>query len=347
MDPVSHLLLARLVAAARPVRDLPRGVVAATVLGGIAPDVDAGLVALGWDVYLRWHDAGTHALLGTLPVALLTAAFVRTWARQAPLGALVFGAWLGVVSHVGFDLYSGATIRVLWPVVDRAWAMPIVAMADPHAIAVMIVGAMALWVWPRIPRLAAAVALALLVVVSGVKLTTRTMAMATYRAAAAANAPPASHIAAEAVWGSWREWLIFERLADGRLRAWRVDGVAGNAQLRFEQRAARDTDPARASLAQFSTARNFLPAHPLAFATARPAGADRLAVVFWSDIRFCWAASEQADAQDGVPHQDVRPAIGPVRCALWFGGSYDADGRPYESLVWLGGHLQRRSPLRW
>jgi len=70
-------------------------------------------------------------------------------------------------------------------------------------------------------------------------------------------------------------------------------------------------------------------------------------VVFWSDARFCWNPDERADAQADVPHQDVRPAKGPVRCALWFGGSYDAQGRPYEALVWLGGHLQRRSPQRW
>ena len=346
MDPVSHLLLARLVAAARPVRHLPRGVVAATVLGGITPDIDAGLMALGWDVYLRWHDAGTHALLGTLPVAVLTAAFVRTWARQASLRALIVGAWLGVISHIGFDLYSGATVRLLWPLADSAWSLPIVAMADPLAIAAMLVGAAALWVWPRVPRAAAALALSLLVVIGGVKLATRTMATRTYRATVAADGTPAV-VTLDAVWGSWRDWLIFDRLPDGRVRAWRIDGWAGTARLRFQQPDRRDADFARESLTQFSTARNFLPSHPLGFATARPADAERQAVVFWSDARFCWAASERADPQEGAPHQDVRPPVGAVRCALWFGGSYDAKGTPHESLVWLGGHLQRRSPLRW
>ena len=90
MDPVSHLLLARMVAAARSSRDLQRGVVAATVLGGLAPDIDAALMAVGWDVYLRWHALGTHALAGTPLVAILTAAFVRTWAPAASLPAL---AW--------------------------------------------------------------------------------------------------------------------------------------------------------------------------------------------------------------------------------------------------------------
>ena len=72
MDPVSHLLLARMVAAARSTRDVPRGVVGATVLGGLAPDIDAALMAVGWDVYLRWHELGTHALVGTPLVARTT-----------------------------------------------------------------------------------------------------------------------------------------------------------------------------------------------------------------------------------------------------------------------------------
>lgn len=345
MDPVSHLLLARLVAAARARRDLPSGIVAATVLGGLAPDVDAGLMALGWDVYLKWHEAGTHALAGTLPVALATAVVVRTWARQPTLGALTFAAWLGVLSHLFFDLYSGATIRLLWPIVDDAWTTPIVAMADPIAAAVMIVGAVALWVWPRVPRQAAALVLVLLVLVAAVKVTTRTWARRAHAAATATT--PVAEVAVEAVWGSWRAWLFFDRLADGRLRAWHVDSVTGTARLRFEQPDARQAPFARASLTEFSTARNFLPAHPFAFATARAADAERRAVVFWSDARFCWSADEQADAQEGAPHQDVRPAVGPIRCALWFGGSYDDRGSPHEALVWLGGHLQRRSPLRW
>ena len=89
------------------------------------------------------------------------------------------GAWLGVLSHVFFDIYSGATIRLLWPISSHAFSMPVVAMADPLAIGVLLVGALALWVWPRVPRTAALLVMALLVAVSGIKLTTR--ASAAYR----------------------------------------------------------------------------------------------------------------------------------------------------------------------
>lgn len=345
MDPVSHLLFARMVAALRPAREVPRGVVAATVLGGLAPDVDAALMAVGWDVYLRWHELGTHAIAGTPLVALLTGALVRTWAPATSLGALTFAAWLGTLSHVFFDIYSGATIRVLWPFSARPVSAPVVAMADPIAIAVLLIGATALWIWPRVPRTAAALVMALLAVVSAAKLTTRSWAVDAYAQAAGTAGPRADQVAIEATWGSWTTWRFVDRLPDGRVRAWMSDGWTGEARLRFEQASARDAPFARQSFEDFATARNFAPVHAFAFATSRDNGSGR--VVFWSDARFCWNPDERADAQADVPHQDVRPATGPVRCALWFGGSYDAQGRPSEALVWLGGHLQRRSPQRW
>jgi membrane-bound metal-dependent hydrolase YbcI (DUF457 family) len=345
VDPVSHLLFARMVAALRPARAVPRGVVVATVLGGLAPDADAALMAAGWDVYLRWHELGTHAVAGTPIVALLTAAFVRTWAPATSLGALTVGAWLGTLSHVFFDLYSGATIRVLWPFSARPVSAPVVAMADPIAIGVLLVGAVALWIWPRAPRTAGALVMALLAAVCAVKVTTRTWAVDAYTQAAVEAGPAVDQVATEAAWGSWTTWRFVDRLSDGRVRAWTSDGWTGDTRLRFEQASARDTPFARRSIEDFATARNFEPVHPFAFATARDDGSGR--VVFWSDARFCWNHDEGPDAQDDVPHQDVRPAQGRVRCALWFGGSYDAQGRPYEALVWLGGHLQRRPPQRW
>ena len=332
-----------MVGALRDGRDTPRGVVAATVLGGLAPDADAVLMALGWDVYLRWHEVGTHALAGSLVAALLPAVLVRTWAPATAFGSLLLGAWLGALSHVAFDLYSGATIAVLWPLSSHVFATPVVAMADPLAIVALLIGAFALWLWPRASRLAGTLSVALLALLCVAKLTTRAWATDAYTSA---HAPAAvESTAREAAWGSWAEWLFFDRSADGTIRALAVNGWSGDVRERFVVPAAGDAGAARASVAQFATVRNFLPTHPYAFATTRIT--DEGAVVFWSDARFCWASSERPDPQAGVPHQDVRPATGPVHCGLWFGGSLDAAGRPREALVWLGGHLQRRAPQRW
>ncbi len=337
MDVVSHLLLARMVAALRTSRAGVRGVVAATVVGGIAPDVDAVLTAFGWDVYLRWHDAGTHAIVGTPLAALLAAAAVRPWS-PAPFGALVRAGWFGALSHVAFDLYSGASIRILWPFSHHLFTTPVVAMADPLAIAAVVAGAVALWVWPREARTAGVLTMALLTLLCAVKLVTRARAVTAYERTVA-GAPIVGTVL-EASWGSWRGWRVFDRLADGRVRAFAADGWSGDVRPRFSHAGNHEEPFAHLSLAQFATARNFVAAHPFAFATRRET--DGGAVVFWSDARYCWPASERTDPQEGVPHQDVRPAIGDVRCALWFGGSLDAQGQPREALVWLGGHLQRR-----
>lgn len=341
MDPVSHLLFARMLAALRDEARTTRAVVAATTLGGIAPDVDALLMARGWDVYLRYHEGGTHALVGTCLTALLTAAIVRRFARDAPWGPLIAGAWIGTLSHVFFDLVSSATVQPFWPLSTMRVTAPIVAMADPLAIACLLVGAVALYVWPRVSRPAAALTLALLAMVFGVKLMTRMWAMETYGDAVRDGAPVVD-TTVEATWGSWRDWRVFDRTGTGDVRAWRVDGWARDAQLRFARPDARDAAFARQSLEQFETARNFADVHTYAFATqsSRPGGQ----VLFWSDARFCWTPGEGPDQQEGVPHQDVRPPDAPLLCAMWFGGSLDGNGDPIESLVWLGGHLQRRRP---
>ncbi len=328
-----------MLAALRGERASARAVVIATTAGGIAPDVDALLMAKGWDIYLRWHEAGTHSLPGTLATALLTAAIVRHWSRDTPWSALIAGAWVGTLSHVFFDLVSSGTVQPFWPLSSRQVTAPIVAMADPLALACLLVGAFGLYVWPRTPRSAAALTLALLAVVFGVKLMTRASATAAYRAV---RGPDVVQTTTEAAWGSWRAWLFFDRTQAGEVRAWRVDGWTRDASLRFSRSAQRDASFAERSRRLFETARNFSDTHAYAFATYEPREGGHVA--FWSDVRFCWTEAEAPDPQDGVPHQDVRPPWQPLRCAMWFGGSLDTSGKPIEALVWLGGHLQRRRP---
>ena len=182
-------------------------------------------------------------------------------------------------------------------------------MADPLAIGVLLVGALALWVWPRVPRTAALLVMALLVAVSGIKLTTRASAATAYTRAASTQASARRRDRGGGVGIVDVPGCSSTDCRTGAIRAWRADGWTGDAQLRFEQEPTLDAPFARRSLDEFATARNFLPAHPYAFATWRDNGNG--GVVFWSDARFCWTAAERADAQDDVPHQDVRPARGP------------------------------------
>ena len=148
MDPLSHVLFGRTLMAFDPSRRLGPGAIAACVLGTLAPDVDAIVIARGWDVYLRVHEAGTHSVLGSLAVASGTAALVRALQRGGRYPALMLAAWIGALSHLTFDLLSGATVRPGWPLFQGQLSIPLVAMADPWLIAICVVGASTLW-WGR------------------------------------------------------------------------------------------------------------------------------------------------------------------------------------------------------
>jgi membrane-bound metal-dependent hydrolase YbcI (DUF457 family) len=145
MDPLSHAALGgTLGAAARGDRRLP-GAVPATIAGALAPDVDAVMMPFGWDRYLAIHEIGTHSIPGTVACALLVAMIVRRFVAEASWRALVLAGWAGATCHVLLDLLSSARIRALWPIVDRQFSIPLVAMADPWLAALLVCGLPALW----------------------------------------------------------------------------------------------------------------------------------------------------------------------------------------------------------
>ena len=110
------------------------------MLGALAPDVDAAVMPFGWDRYLRVHEVGTHSLAGTLACACLTALVVRLARRETPFARLLAAAWLGTISHVVLDLVSGARLRLGWPLADGHWTLPLVAMADPYLLGLLVAG---------------------------------------------------------------------------------------------------------------------------------------------------------------------------------------------------------------
>ena len=208
-------------------------------------------------------------------------------------------------------------------------------MADPWLIAICAAGAAALWVWRR-----------------------RTSAVA-----AAVVAAIAAFLALKGCADGHRRAAVDcrnERRHDRPSRRGRVvefpDGVGGirphaaraSKVARRCSRRSRDVvtlatrcTPTR----RLSTRRDrstpsgiFSRTHQLGFAvaTALENGETR---VLWSDIRYCWAGSGvTTETDDGTP----------VACALWFGGTFDRDGRPLTQIVRVGQWLQTRpaGPVR-
>ncbi len=321
MDPVSHAVIGRAVSAAvRPQDARARGVAAAAILGSLSPDVDFVLMPVGWDVYLRAHVIGTHSIAGALLTGLGSAALVRLCVRRSALVPVSTAAVVAALSHLFADVVSGARLRPAWPFSDAIVAAPLVAMGDPWTIAVLVSCAMFLWRWRTTPSRASRSALltfAAFVALKGVLL-----AQVLSGPAPALEIDRTSRIL-EARWGSLTDWHVFGRSASG-LQQWRVSAWNQPPELMLSVADQESSLVERSR--ELQSVKNFLSVHELVFAREESRGRDH--DVMWSDIRYCWRDTASPD----------------VRCALWFGGVFDAAGGATGQEVRVGSWIQRRAP---
>jgi membrane-bound metal-dependent hydrolase YbcI (DUF457 family) len=344
VDPLSHLLFGRVLIAADRSGRLGRGAMAACVFGALAPDLDAVLIPAGWDVYLRAHEVGTHSLLGSLGCAVVVAGAVAgvSLSRRGPrttefdglanergMARLLIAAASGSLSHLYWDLASGATIRVGWPIVDERISAPLVAMGDPLAALPIVAGGVAVLAWRRHRTAIVAATLTVLAILLCFKLVVRDRALEAYRASAGSGFSP-EVVQVEARWGSPFDWHVYDR-AGRRLRRWDVDGWNRKSTLVLSL----DIEPASGAVLRstaLDTVRNFRRAHDLTFAAVAPASGG--VEVLWSDIRFC---SPPSSGSGRLTREGVS-------CDLWCGGTFEASGMPVAQVVWVGGHRFERPP---
>jgi membrane-bound metal-dependent hydrolase YbcI (DUF457 family) len=335
MDPVSHVVFGRMLASLDDRRRLGRGAVTAFVIGSLAPDVDGLLAPAGWDVYLLRHQGGTHSVVGALVCAALTAAAVRVAVRGSRYGLLLAAAAAGCLGHLLLDLSSGAVLLPLWPADGPRMAWPLFAMADPWLLGFFALSLLVIFLRGANRRRRTVVLFAILIGFAMLK-------SALYGRACSLEArasPPALVRRAEAVWGPFAEWSIYETRPD-TVEARRVDAVSGRVDPMM-QVPRRLEDAAVERSRAFQTVRNFLDAHDVTFAvvTRRPGAPE---AVLWSDLRYCrplttMPASRWAPTSAGTST---------VSCALWFGGEFDAAGHPAAALVYVGHLVQRRAISR-
>ena len=176
----------------------------------------------GWDVYLRLHEIGTHSILGSVAIAWPAATLVYLLKRGSRYPALVLAASVGAISHVLFDIISGATIKIGWPFLQWRARLPLVAMADPWLIAICATGAVSLWVLRRRAFAVAVAVVAAIATFLALKGILMTAAVSQWRAATIGDI--IVHHAVEASWSSLTEWDISDRTPH-TLRKWHVNAV--------------------------------------------------------------------------------------------------------------------------
>jgi membrane-bound metal-dependent hydrolase YbcI (DUF457 family) len=293
MDPVSHVIFGRTLIALDRHGRLGTGAIAAAILGALSPDIDVIAVWRGWDVYLRIHEIGTHSIVGSLVLgsAAGTLVYVLMMNRGARYTAMALAGSAGALSHVAFDIVSGASIRLAWPFLQRRVSLPLVAMADPWLIAICAAGALGLWALRR-----------------------RAFIVATtvpqWRAVTGDDA--IVHHVVEASWSSLTEWNVSDRTPVA-LRKWRVD-ASGTHEPLFSIPLRVDSPLVEASRS-FDTVQNFLRVHDLGFPVTTPL--EDGTQVLWSDIRYCWSRTECALWFGGVFDRHGRPVRQVVHVGQW------------------------------
>ncbi len=314
MDPISHVIFGRTLVALDRRGRLGAGAIAAAVLGALAPDNDALAAGHGGGGYLRMHEIGTHSVVGSVAMGAAAGTLVYFLKRSARCASLALAGTAGALSHVAFDVASGAHIRLAWPLFEHRASLPLVAMADPWLIAICAIGALGLWAFRRRAFIVATVVIGTIAAFLSVKGVLMSLAVPKWRVATSADTI-ANHVV-EASWSSLTEWTVADRTPMA-LRKWRIDTVrAPTLVLTIPLRA---DSPVIAASRSLHTVRNFLHVHDLGFALVTPLGQETL--VLWSDIRYCSSSTE---------------------CALWFGGVFDRNGGAVRQVVRVGQWQQSR-----
>jgi hypothetical protein len=288
----------------------------------LSPDVDFVLMPFGWDIYLRFHQIGTHSAAGAVGTGLASAGLVRLFARRSRYRQLAVAALAGAFSHLAGDILSGAILRPGWPLLETPVSIPLVAMADPWTIGILLVAAAATWWRPGSRRRTAATGLLVLVAFLSLKAVMLGLALRTPAGTAVLGSARDRHL--DARWASLTEWSVFGRTGDV-LTQRRIDVHGSPPALLLTVSGERS--PLIDASRELATVRNFLHVHDLGFAVQRDSEKGDGGVVLWSDVRFCW--------------KDLEPDSA-VQCALWFGGEYDGDGRFVMQEVRVGSWIQRR-----
>lgn len=334
MDPLSHAAFGRTLLALAPEQHGSRSRAAAAALGALSPDLDAVLMPMGWDLYLRVHEIGTHTIAGAIGSGMLAAVVMRPFMRGTPWMAIAIPAILGSLSHLLLDLISSARLRVFWPLDDRQVSIPLVAMADPWLAGLLVAGAVAL-AWSGRPRRVAAATVAAVALFLSIKALFALEALDAYDMKQDVASPVATPVV-EAKWASLREWHVMDRTSD-RLRVWRIRSGLPEPALILSWPVLAEA-PVIAASRSLPVVRNFLRVHQLVLAVTipQPDGRSR---VLWSDIRYCWDPSSE-----GAPQLDPHITEGShhLACALWFGGEFDRAGRPIRQIVKVFGFTQTR-----
>jgi inner membrane protein len=148
MDTVTHALAGTLIAQAGFRQRIGPVATVALTLSAAAPDLDA-LPRLGDTAFYLTHHRGiTHSFAGGAVVALLLAAVLYRLSAYKRYWHLAGLCYLGVLSHIGLDLFTSYGTRVFLPFNDQRIAWDTLFIIDIFVSGIILGGILLAVRWP-------------------------------------------------------------------------------------------------------------------------------------------------------------------------------------------------------
>jgi len=132
MDPISHGLVGMVLGLeAGGGISLTNGLMMASIVGSVLPDLDIVFQLRGDFAYLQQHRGISHSLPGAVLLSGLGALTLSLFYSGYSYILLFSWVLLGVISHLFFDVLNSYGAKVFWPLSSRKYMLNLLPLVDP------------------------------------------------------------------------------------------------------------------------------------------------------------------------------------------------------------------------
>jgi inner membrane protein len=139
-------------------------VTAAFIISTVFPDIDFLAMWINRYYYLRYHRGITHSLLGILVFSFFIALIFYLSNGHHDFKILYLVSLAGMAIHVGFDLLNSYGTQILLPFCSQKYSLDLDIIFDLWFIGPLILGSLAIYVFPKNQRIIALLILVLILV---------------------------------------------------------------------------------------------------------------------------------------------------------------------------------------
>jgi len=164
MEGLTHTLSGVVVSSLGIRQGFGPAVTTAFIISTVFPDIDFLAMWINRYYYLRYHRGITHSLLGILVFSFLIALIFYLSNGHHDFKILCLVSLSGMAMHVGFDLLNSYGTQILLPFSSQKYSLDLDIIFDLWFVGPLILGSLAIYIFPRNQRIIALLILALILI---------------------------------------------------------------------------------------------------------------------------------------------------------------------------------------